>query len=130
MLENLEIGEAQAVEPEKLARTKRELPSPLMQAWDNTPVGEARRITVRSVAGADAEKVASLLPRLVRLYAKSQGLVAFKASAKVNDNLDIELYWQKKPARKTEPAILPVPAESAKPKGRRVAPTTDELRDE
>ena len=119
MLEDLEIGEAQVVEPEKMARKKQELPFNLAAEWDRTPLGEARRITVKSKTGADPTLVGRALISLLKLYARSQGLVAFKASATPTTE-GLSLYWQKKPGRgkKPEPAIEPMPSEpvTSKPK--------------
>lgn len=145
MLEHLEIGDPETVAPEKLSRKKEELPGKIRDAFDLTPVGEARALEIAvkvhslSKPIGEAEKIGRTLLRLLKAHAKSKGFVAFKASATVADSGErdgarlITLYWQKKSARtaKPEPAVLPMPSEpvTAKPKGRRV-PATDELRDE
>jgi hypothetical protein len=151
MLEGLEIGEAEAVEPERLARKTEELPLAIAKAWDETPVGEAKRLAVKSNGdGANRAKVGNALLRLLAVRAKGQGYMAFKASATPTEE-GLSLYWQKKPARgrKPEPAILPAPEPEvldlmdslkaslaasepvkSKPKGRPVSPATDELRNE
>lgn len=151
MLEDLEIGEAQAVEPERLARKTEELPPAIAKAWDETPVGEAKRIAVKThgrIGNADVidiegarQKMGNALLRLLTLRAKGQGLMAFKASYTLTEE-GLSLYWQKKQARgyKPLPEILPMPSpETAEhveflkeglKKGRRAAPATDELRNE
>lgn len=133
MLEDLEIGEAQAVEPERLARKTEELPPAIAKAWDETPVGEAKRLAVKVKDYFDIPKVGNTLLRLVTIRAKGQGYMAFKASYTPTDD-GLSLYWQKKPGRtkKPGPAIQPMPSEpvTEKPKGRRISPATDELRDE
>lgn len=117
MLEDLEIGEAQAVEPAKLARKTEALPASIAQAWDATPIHEARRLPLGIAAGSDPVKVGGAILRLLRAYAKSQDLIAFKASATPTTDRGLLLYWQKKPGR-VKPAILPMPSEpvTAKPK--------------
>lgn len=137
MLERLEIGDPETVAPAKINRRQEELPGKIRDAFDLTPVGEARTLPL-TVKG-DAEKIGGAILRLLKAHAKSKGFVAFKASATVADSGERDgariftLYWQKKQARaaKPEPAVLPMPSEpvTAKPKGRRV-PATDELRDE
>lgn len=123
MLEHLEIGDPETVTPEKLSRKKEELPGKIRDAFDLTPVGEARTLPL-TVKG-DAEKIGGAILRLLKAHAKSTGFVAFKASTTVADSGErdgariITLYWQKKPARlpsvtvkiapEPEKAILPAP---------------------
>lgn len=90
MFENLQIGGVSKVTPRKLARKGSELPVPIAQAFDDTPLGEAAEI---SVQGADA-KAGGRLVSLLRRHAKEGGFVAFKASFEAG-----KLYWQKKKAR-------------------------------
>lgn len=119
MLKDLEIGEAQAVEPERLARKTEELPPAIAKAWDETSVGEAKRLPIAVPEGKGA-KVGSAILRLLRRRAAAQGLMAFKASATPTTATGLLLYWQKKPGRtrKPDPAIQPMPSEpiTTKPK--------------
>lgn len=103
MLEDIEIQEVKQVPPEKMKRKREQLPSPLAAAFDATPVGEARTVRLKPKANVPAELVAELLLRLLKLYAKACGYVAFKASATVTEDGDVELYWQKKKSR--EPVV-------------------------
>jgi hypothetical protein len=141
MLEDLEIGEAQAVEPERLARKTEELPAAIAKAWDETPVGEAKRLPIAVPEGKGA-KIGSTILRLLRRRAAAQGLMAFKASATPTTATGLLLYWQKRPGRgkKPDPAIQVKPDEDVAEhveflketlkRGRRISPATDELRDE
>ena len=89
MFEDLQFGVKTVVTPRKLARKGSELPAPIAQAFDDTPLGEAAEI---SVQGADA-KAGVRLVSLLKRHAKEGGFVAFKASFEAG-----KLYWQKKKA--------------------------------
>lgn len=108
MLEDIEVQEVKQVVPEKMARKREELPSPLATAFDETPIGEARTVTLKPKANVPVEMVAWLLLRLLKLYARATGYVAFKAKATVTAD-GVELYWQKKEGRKPRPAIQVAP---------------------
>jgi len=126
MLEDIEVHEVRQVEPEKMARKREQLPSPLATAFDETPSGEARAVTLKPKASVPVELAAELLLRLLKLYAKAKGFVAFKAKATITEAGEVELYWHKKKARgkKPTPPILPKPDESVaeKPKKASKAP--------
>lgn len=103
MLEDIEVQEVRQVAPEKMARKREELPSPLATAFDETPIGDARTVTLKPKANVPVELVADLLLRLLKLYAKARGYVAFKAKATVTEGGDVELYWHKKEGRQPKP---------------------------
>lgn len=99
MLDALSFGAARIVEPRKMDRKAALLPLPVQEAFDQTPVGEARLFPVAVPEGADKKKLGTLLVSLLDRYAKAQGYIAFKSTAEIAGD-GIELYWQKKEARK------------------------------
>ena len=115
MFDDLSFGEPQGVAPKKMERKVETLPQPIADAYDKTPLGEARIFPVTVPEGKDPKRIGTRLLSLLKKHAASTDTVAFKASFTVQKGGGLTLYWQRKAARKPTTASLEPPT---KPRNR------------